>query len=602
MQLRSRKFVFTLAVACLLSLGFVIGATAGRSDKAQKKGTRSQEYYDSLELFGRVYERITRNYVDELDPQELIDSAIEGMLDELDPHSQLLTPQSYEDLMTSTQGEFGGLGIQITVRDGWITVVSPIEGTPAYLMGIQGGDQIVEIEGESTEGWKTTDAVKKLRGPKGTQVTIGIRRPGEDTIRHYTITRDIIKLESVPYAFMIDEDAKVGYVRITNFARTTATELKTAIDSLKTQGMKRLLIDLRFNPGGLLSSAKEVSELFLKQGQLIVYTKGRYMRNNVSYYASGKSEANWDETPLLLLVNGSTASASEILSGAVQDHDVGLIAGQTTFGKGSVQTVFDLPPDRALKLTTARYYTPSGRSIHRQRTREGKLVDEQGKEVQEVKENPEKSEGSSPPGKGEEEKEKDDSKSPTPSSKAKTDEAGATSSRSEAEVFFTDMGRKVYGGGGITPDVELEPALLSDAEVCLERDGIFFTFATEYSIDHDRLTPDFEITPAMLDRFYEEASKRENLKRYLTEFGLEWNRQLMDDTLDYIKEGIRRELERHYHGSMAAYEVSVKGDDQLWKAVDLLRQADDRLGLFHVAEEYNARKLAEAEKKTAGVR
>ncbi len=589
MQRPSRKLLITLGVVCLLSLGFVLGATAGRDERPDKKGTRSQEYYDSLELFGRVYERITRNYVDELDPQELIDSAIEGMLDQLDPHSQLLTPQSYEDLMTSTQGEFGGLGIQITVRDGWITVVSPIEGTPAYLMGIQGGDQIVEIEGESTEGWKTTDAVKKLRGPKGTQVTIGIRRPGEDAIRHYTITRDIIKLESVPYAFMIDEDAKVGYVRITNFARTTATELKTAIDSLKVQGMKRLLIDLRYNPGGLLSSAKDVSELFLKEGQLIVYTKGRYMRNNLSYYATGQSEADWDDTPLLVLVNGSSASASEILSGAIQDHDVGLIAGQTTFGKGSVQTVFDLPPDRALKLTTARYYTPSGRSIHRERTREGELVEKGGEKASEGKDDldatQEKDEG------------KQDGDEDDGSSAPKASDAGEeqTDADEPTEVFFTDMGRKVYGGGGITPDVEIEPTLLSDPELCLERDGIFFAFATEYSITHDKLPADFQVTPAMLDDFFEKASERENLEKYLAEFDLKWTRELMDENLQYVKDGIRREIERHYHGPMAAYRISIQDDGQLWEAVDLLRQADNRLGLFHVADEYNAHKLAEAE-------
>ena len=466
--------------------------------------------------------------------------------------------------------------------------MSPIEGTPAYLMGIQGGDQIVEIEGESTEGWRTTDAVKKLRGPKGTQVTIGIRRPGEGNVLHYTITRDIIKLDSVPYAFMIDEDAKVGYVRITNFARTTVTELRTAVDSLKTQGMKRLLIDLRFNPGGLLSSAKDVSELFLKEGQLIVYTKGRYMRNNLSYYATGKSEANWDATPLLVLVNGSSASASEILSGAIQDHDVGLIAGQNSFGKGSVQTVFDLPPDRALKLTTARYYTPSGRSIHRKRTREGKLVNEQSAEVKEK-------EGSGEDQPGEDDG-KDDPEGSGPSSGAETPSGKSSELQDKSEVFFTDIGRKVYGGGGITPDVEIEPALLSDVEVCLERDGIFFTFATDYSISHENLPEDFKVSDEMLDEFLKKAAERENLKKYLAEFDLNWNRELMDENLDYVKEGIRRELERHFHGSMAAYEVSIQDDGQLWQAVDLLRQADSRLGLFHAAEEFNAHKLAEAEK------
>ncbi len=577
MKLNRRKLLLAVSVVAVLCTGFVLGAAAGRgkSDQddqgTQKKAvTRSQEYYDSLELFGRVYERITRNYVDELDPEDLINSAIDGMLDKLDAHSQLLTPESYDDLMTSTQGEFGGLGIQITLRDGWITVVSPIEGTPAYLMGIQGGDQIVEIEGESTKGWKTNDAVDKLRGPKGTQVTIGIRRAGEDTTRHYTITRDIIKLESIPYVFMIDDDAKVGYVRITNFARTTADELRTAVEKLEKQGMKRLLIDLRFNPGGLLTAAKDVSGLFLKQGELIVYTKGRYMRNNLSYYATDEDEVDWSKTPLLLLVNGSSASASEIFSGAMQDHDVGLIAGQNTFGKGSVQTVFDLPPDKALKLTTARYYTPSGRSIHRKRTRDGELVDAQAKADADSLEDA----------------------SQTDSLSGQNPEVEHPS----GEVYFTDMGRQVYGGGGITPDVKIEPTLLNDAEVCLERDGIFFTFATEYAVDHKSLPANFEVTPKLLDGFYAMAAKRENLKKYLKEFDLSWDKKLMNDNLGYVKSGILRELQRHFNGSEAAYHVSIKDDGQLWEAVKILAQAKDKQDLFRLAEEYKTRKLAESAK------
>lgn len=559
MTSRTRKLLIILGLVAFMSAGYVLGAGAQRKDD-DSKGARTREYYDSLELFGRVYERISRNYVDELDPQELIDAAIEGMLEELDAHSQLLTPQSYDDLMTSTQGEFGGLGIQITVRDEWITVVSPIEGTPAYLMGIQGGDQIVEIEGETTEGWRTTDAVKKLRGPKGSDVTIGIRRPGEDAVRSYTITRDIIKLESIPYAFMIDDESKVGYVRITNFARTTVDELKEALSELEAAGMERLLVDLRYNPGGLLTAAKDVSELFLEQGDLIVYTKGRYMRNNLSYYSTGSNGKLWDQTPLVVLINGSSASASEILAGAIQDHDVGLVLGRTSFGKGSVQTVFDLPPDKALKLTTARYYTPSGRSIHRERLRSGELAEEEalmdGMELEGADEDVE---------------------------------------ITEPEIYFTDMGREVYGGGGISPDIKVEPSLLSDAEVCLERDGIFFSYATGYAIDHEELANGFEVSDAMVEEFYLQASERENLQTYLTEFELEWSRELMEENLDYVKSGILRELERRYHGAQDAYQVSIQDDGQLWEAVDLLRQADTRLDLFRVAEEYNARKLAEVE-------
>ncbi|PIE75932.1 hypothetical protein CSA17_04870, partial [bacterium DOLJORAL78_65_58] len=243
------------------------------------------------------------------------------------------------------------------IRDHFPTVVSPIEGTPAYYMGIQGGDQIIEIDGESTRDFTSRDAVKKLRGPKGTSVNITIRRPGQEEPLPLTIVRDIIKVESVPYGFMMGD---IGYIRIQNFARTTHDELETKLKELTKQGMKGLILDLRFNPGGLLNAAQGVSELFLEKGRLIVYTKGRLRETNRSYYSEARGTV-YNKVPIVVLVNGSSASASEIVSAALQDHDAGLVVGKTSFGKGSVQTVFSLDQDEALKLTTARYYTPSGR-------------------------------------------------------------------------------------------------------------------------------------------------------------------------------------------------------------------------------------------------
>lgn len=547
------KFILRI----LLLLVF-LAPLAGLSDapaqsERRNSRTRAQSHYENLELFGAVYEHLMRNYVDELDPEEVIERAIDAMLEDLDPHSQLLTEEIYDDLMTSTQGEFGGLGIQIVVRDGYPTVVSPIDGTPASRLGIRGGDQIVEIEGESTEGWRSSEAVKHLRGPKGSKVNIGIKRPGREKILPFTITRDIIKIESVPYAFMLDEEAGVGYVRISNFARTTRSELDRKLDELESQGMKSMIIDLRFNPGGLLSAATDVSELFLDQGDLIVYTQGRLAQQNMSHYASGRSGRKWKQRPLVVLVNGSSASASEILAGAIQDHDIGVVAGQNTFGKGSVQTVFELGPTKALKLTTAKYYTPSGRSIHRERTRDGELVVDDGLE----------------------------------------DETGAEAEIDE--VYTTDGGRRVFGGGGIRPDLEIEPTLLTDFAVALERDATFFHFVNEWLIDHDDPGLEFQVTDPMVEELIAIAEDREDLPGYFEDMELEMSRELFDENRDYLEEGIRREMVRRTHSNAEAYRVSLEQDGQVQKVIEILRENPTPADLFRSAEAMQQKQVAELE-------
>ena len=545
---------FLRILLLLVVLTPMVGLTdsPAQSDK-RKSPSRAQSHYENLELFGAVYEHLMRNYVDELDPEEVIQSAIDAMLEELDTHSQLLTEEIYDDLMTSTQGQFGGLGIQIVVRDGYPTVVSPIDGTPASRLGIRGGDQIVEIEGESTEGWKSSEAVKHLRGPKGSKVNIGIKRPGREKVLPFTITRDIIKVESVPYAFMLDQESGVGYVRISNFARTTRSELDQKIAELEKQGMKSMIIDLRFNPGGLLSAATDVSELFLEQGDLVVYTQGRLAQQNMDYYASGRSGRKWQKRPLVVLVNGSSASASEILAGAIQDHDVGVVAGQNTFGKGSVQTVFELGPTKALKLTTARYYTPSGRSIHRDRTREGALVEDD-------------------------------------------EDLEETAAEAEVEeIYLTDGGRRVYGGGGIRPDLDIEPTLLTDFAVALERDAIFFHFVNDWLIDHEEPGLDFVVTNEMVERLITVAESREDLPGYFEDMELEMSRDLFDDNSDYLEEGIRREMIRRVFSNEEAYRVSIEQDGQVQQMVEILRDNPTPEQLFKAAEAMQQEQIAELE-------
>ncbi|UCE01532.1 MAG: S41 family peptidase, partial [Candidatus Latescibacterota bacterium] len=319
---------------------------------------------ESLELFTRVFEKINTYYVDEeVDPQELIQRAIDGMLEGLDPHSQFLDTRLYDDLMTSTQGTFGGLGIEISVRDKYPTVVSPIEGTPAYNQGVQGGDRIIEIEGEDTYGWPISRAISKLRGPKGTEVQFKVQREGLDEPVDFSVVRDIIEIESVRYSFKIGE---IGYVRVVNFAQDTADELEARVRELESQGIDGMILDLRYNPGGLLRAARDVSQLFLESGKKIVFTRGRTPRQNADYYSTRpKSKVHGREYPVVVIINEGSASASEIVAGALQDWDAALVVGEPSFGKGSVQTVYPLSETEALKLTTAKYYTPSGRCIHK---------------------------------------------------------------------------------------------------------------------------------------------------------------------------------------------------------------------------------------------
>jgi carboxyl-terminal processing protease len=539
----------------------------------ERQVPRRQQVLQDLEILGKVYERIIDYYVEEMEPRDVLDAAIAGMLKQLDEHSQFLPPPSYEDLMLSTEGEFGGLGITINIRDHYPTVVSPIEGTPAYYMGIQGGDQIVEIEGDSTYDMTSRDAVKLLRGEPGTKVNIKIKREGEAEPLPFTITRDIIKVESVPYAFMIDD---IGYVRIQNFSRTTARELREKLTQLEADGMRGLILDLRWNPGGLLEAAKEVSEVFLEKGRLLVFTKGRLQAQNVSYYSEPKGPVH-NQVPMLVLVNGSSASASEILAAALQDHDSALVVGRTTFGKGSVQTVFRITEEEALKLTTARYYTPSGRSIHKDRPRQ----DEQGEGASDQEQPPE----------GE-------------ATLVPTDEEIP---RSQKEQYRTDMGRIVYGGGGITPDIEIEQATMSDFEIALERDGALFSYASYYAARHPGITQDFRTDKSVLADFREYLSTRENLDEYLADYELTRSDSLLDANSDYLQWGIRREIMRRQFGPETAYKVAIERDQQLHEALELFQKATTLPELLHLAAEWNEEHLrqtaarAEAEAEQAAV-
>lgn len=555
----------------LLLVGAVVLGACGGWLAAQAAGqettnpaTRREQYLDAGQLMQDVFDRIMLNYVDELDPRKIAEAAVRGMLDELDEHSDFLPPRNYDDLMMSTEGEFGGLGITINVRDHFPTVISPLEGTPAYYMGVQGGDQIIEIDGVSTYDFTSTDAVEKLRGPKGTQVNITIKRPGREAPIPLTITRDTIKVESVPYAFMMDD---IGYVRVSNFARTTAEELKQKLDELTAQNPQGLVLDLRWNPGGLLGAAKQVSELFLPRGEMLVYTKGRLPSNSMSFNSEAGGKV-YDDVPIIVLVNGSSASASEIVAAALQDHDAALVVGNTTFGKGSVQTVFPLNEEEALKLTTARYYTPSGRSIHMDREEEGHHLYD-----------PDLPEGEEPAADAPE---------------LEPDAAELEIPRHERERFHTDSGRVVYGGGGITPDIEVEQEFLTDFEVAVERDYALFAFAVDYANQHGEIGPEFRVSDALFQEFKTYLRGREKLPEYLGVFHLALSDSLMDANADFLKWGVRRELVRRTGGAQAAYKVAIEKDTQLHEAIEIFRKGPQLPALFKYAEAWNLEHLQKA--------
>ena len=319
-----------------------------------------EDDYKNLEIFTDVISLVRSHYVEEIDMEKLIYGAIRGMLSTLDPHSSFLTPEMYEEMQADTHGEFGGLGIEITVKDGELIIVSPIEDTPAYIAGIKPGDKIIKINGQPTRDIGVMEAVRLMRGPKGEAITISIQRLGATKLQDFTIIRDIIKIKSVKSNLL---QGRYGYVRIAQFQDRTSSDLKEHLLELRQDNDGRLdgvILDLRNNPGGLLNQAVAVTDLFLEEG-LIVYTEGRDVESKMTF--SAQQIGTEPEYPLVVLINGGSASAAEIVAGALQDHGRAIILGEQSFGKGSVQTIIPLGDKSGLRLTTARYFTPSGRSI-----------------------------------------------------------------------------------------------------------------------------------------------------------------------------------------------------------------------------------------------
>ncbi|MGH9399872.1 MAG: S41 family peptidase [Thermoanaerobaculia bacterium] len=510
------------AVALILAATLVGGALGGKVFASPEREA------PSLDEFADILTTLSEWAPEPVAPERVVYASIHGMLSRLDPHTTFLEPDEYSAMREKQQGSFFGLGIQIQKRMGKITVIAPMEGTPAYRQGIRPGDIITHIEDEELrEDVTTEEVVRKLRGPKGSQVTITILRLASDEIIRMTITRAEIPTLSVPYAFMMGPE--IGYIFLRDFTHTSSRELEAAIVKLEKLGMKKMLLDLRGNPGGVLEQAVDVADVFLQKGAKVVYTRGRTASSGQDYFAPGEGE-HFDR-PLVVLVNRNSASASEIVAGAIQDHDRGLVVGQRTWGKGLVQSVYALPYGAGLALTTARYYTPSGRWIQRDYSDLLSYV------------NPEDTDGA-------------------------TGEA-AEAPRKAGETFYTDAGRVVYAQGGIRPDVVVKPDA-RDSKLLnqLFARWMFFNFAGEWCARHTDVTADFQVTPSIRQEFFKfvegrKFSTAEDLQKKWEE---DANRGLLDLA-------IRADMANVKFGLEAGVKVRATGDPQIQKALTLFDEA-----------------------------
>jgi carboxyl-terminal processing protease len=466
------------------------------------------------------------------------------MLEELgDPHSVFMPAKDYERLRTDTEGQYGGIGIQIGKRGDYVTVISPLPGTPGERLGLRAGDAIIEVEGASAKGWTDEMAMSKLRGPVGKAVSLKIARPGVTDPMPFNIVREEIHIKAVPSAFMLDN--RVGYVELTIFSETSTTELREAIRKLQSQGAKGIVLDLRRNPGGLLDQGATVSDLFLKKGEVVLQTKGRTPNMNETLTAADADE--FPGLPIAVLVGPGTASAAEILAGALQDHDRALVLGRTSYGKGSVQSVFPLANNNFLKLTTARWYTPSGRSIQKPYGI-GATAD-------------------APP--------------------AGDDGLTSDDSTKDKPKFKTDGGRIVYGGGGIVPDLIVSPDTTTTAERALLQElGKFgqkyatarLAYAVEYLRTNQNLAQNFTVTPKMVGDFYTELQKQ----------GVKVDRAVYDAASRWLMEDIAYEIAYSKWGEQGARQRVNRIDPQVVVAASLLQKAADPASLFRLASDYAA--------------
>ena len=485
-----------------------------------QRGTHTGTFtaYEGARLFESVFRHVQNEYVDPVSDSALYRKSVDGMLYELrDPYSTFLPPDRFARLNETTTGNYAGLGVEVDLRDGWLIVVAAIPGGPADHAGLQPGDRITGIAGKQTKGWTNEEASKVLRGKPGTSVTLTIERPGSSAPIELKVQRTTIHQSAVRRASLLGDG--IGYIDLKAFSDSTVKELNGAITTLLSRGMKTLVLDLRTNPGGLLNQGVRVSDLFLNPGQKIVSMRGRLPEANREYADSAVQR--WPQLPLVVLVDGRSASAAEIVAGALQDHDRAVLVGTPTYGKGSAQSVIPFGLEGGLKITTARWFTPSGRSITRKRPAD----DETDDGLPEVR-----------------------------------------------QRFRTDAGRTVYGGGGITPDViagdSTTPAVEQNFIRALGAKAAHFRDAvTDYSLslkaNRSIPSPDFVVTPAMRDEVWQRMKAR----------GVDIPRSVYDEAEPLVSRVIANDIARYVFGSEAEFRRRASVDKTLQKALELARGA-----------------------------
>jgi carboxyl-terminal processing protease len=507
--------------------------------------------YFQARLLEEVIRHVSTRFVDETDTDQLYRMAIDGMLQELgDPHTSFMTPDDYERLRLQTQGEYGGLGIEIDVRDGWLTVLSPLPNSPAERVGLRPGDRIIQVEGESTRGWSTDKAVSVLRGPKGSTVAIQVARQGIDTPIPFEITRADIALSPVPAAYMIDRE--VGYIELTTFSEPATDSLRGAIERLQGEGMTSLVLDMRRNTGGLLDQAMTVADLFLDRRQLVLETRGRTPDQNHVFRA--RTAAQYPDLELAILIGQRSASATEIVAGALQDHDRAVLIGETSFGKGSVQTLYQLPGNNMLKLTTARWYTPSGRTIQKPYGIHEQMALAAAAGPQE-------------------------------SERAAADAARDVETKLEEGVntYRTSKGRTVLGGGGITPDLVVLDTLTT-AEQALMRairedasqfQQLLYREAVAFAHRND-LERGFTVPTGLLAEFY----------RTLQAEGIRIDREVYDAASSWVSRQLAYEMNVAKFSREEGWKQIMREDPRVLTAVELLRMAGSTAEAFELLPAY----------------
>jgi carboxyl-terminal processing protease len=511
----SRRGVVVLIV--VLAVSAVLGGLYGPSVRATAAGQNDMQ--DSVKSFTHVLSVVEHNYAEPVDTDKVIyDGAIPGMLRVLDPHSNFFDPKQYALFKEEQQGKYYGVGMTVQQRENQTVVLAPFVGSPAYKAGIRPGDIIQKVDGKSCDGLTTTEVADMLKGAKGTVVHISLGREGWEKPIEVTVTRDEIPRPGVEYFTMAKPG--VGYVRVSTFNETTDSDLADALRQLDVSKLDGLIIDLRNNGGGLLNQAVGMADMFLDKNEIVVSHRGRASQNRPYYAIRGNQGI---EVPVIVLINGQSASASEIVSGAIQDHDRGLIVGETSFGKGLVQTQFPLSEDTALLLTTARYYTPSGRLIQR---------DYKNVSLYDYHYNPQ------PP--------------------------------TKPEVKLTDSGRQVFGGGGITPDDIVAAPKPDDFQQMLYRRGVFYLqqqgvgdFTRFYLGEKPDITKDFVVNDAVLAQF----------RKYLDQQKIKYSDADIQANINWLKWQIKREVFTSYFGLNDGYKVELQDDVQLEKAIDLIPQA-----------------------------